>query len=105
MDQNEQFSKTTEELNVMADQLLREVKEMQKNLAALGRVKFVRPSVDELLAEGHKWETWYAWRPVKDIHGVWHWGKDIYRLRGNTFVDHDNWSWYHYGTVFDVLSK
>ena len=55
--------------------------------------------------DNHPWEKWFAWRPVKDIHGQWHWGKTIYRKVGNTYVDHDNWTWYHYGTIFDVLEE
>lgn len=66
-------------------------------------VKVMKPTVEELIKGGHHWESWYAWRPVKDIHNKWHWFTNIYRLHGNTYVDHDNWSWYYYGTVFDVL--
>jgi hypothetical protein len=65
----------------------------------------IKPTVSELLNAGHKWESWYAWRPVKDTHGARHWFTEVYRLRGNTYVDHDDWSWYYYGTVFDVLKK
>lgn len=52
---------------------------------------------------GSLWKEWYAWRPVKDIHGEWHWLEKIYRKVGNTYVDYDNWTWYYYGTLFDVL--
>lgn len=52
------------------------------------------------------WEEWYAWHPVKDIHGERHWLKKIYR----------RYSWaksteqpfgkeYDYGTIFDVLAQ
>ncbi len=48
------------------------------------------------------WAKWFAWRPVK-VHGKYVWLKTVYRRVGNTYVDHDNWTWYHYGTVFDVI--
>lgn len=90
-----------DKMNDLRDELRREVEAMRKSLANMSR--WVRPGVDELLNEGHKWESWYAWRPVKDIHGSWHWLDNVYRLRGNTYVDANDWPWYHYGTVFDVL--
>ena len=49
------------------------------------------------------WQKWRAWKPVKDIHGRWHWGKTVYRRRTNTYVNHDDWVRYEYGTIFDVL--
>jgi hypothetical protein len=51
------------------------------------------------------WKEWYAWRPVKDIHGKWHWLNIVYRKLGNDYVDHDDFSWYFYGTLFDVLEN
>ena len=51
------------------------------------------------------WTPWFAWRPVKDLRGKWHWLENIYRKAGNTYVDHDNWTWYYYGTIFDVLEN
>lgn len=51
------------------------------------------------------WMEWFAWRPVKDIHGEWHWWETVYRKIGNTYVDHDDFTWYHYGTLFDVLEN
>lgn len=91
-------------MNSEFDQLKQQAYEMKKSLAVLERTSW-KPSVDDLLRQGHKWKAWYAWRPVKDIHGVWHWRKDIYRLLGNTYVDYENWRWYYYGTVFDVLGS
>lgn len=90
-----------DEMNRLAKQIRAEVEEMKKNFAAIG-VRH-KPTVEELLEQGHNWELWKAWRPVKDIHEKWHWGKEIYRMRGNTYVDHDNWSWYYYGTLLDVI--
>lgn len=94
---------TKEELDQLVANLHQEVEEMKRNLRQLETARFMRPTVEELLAEGRRWEACYAWRPVKDIHGQWHWLDKIYRLHGNTYVDHDDWKWYHYGTVFDVL--
>lgn len=98
------------ELEVVMEGMKEEVEQLRLNIAEMrrsmhrqGLTKFVRPGVDELIRQGHKWERWYAWRPVKDLHGSWHWRREIYRMRGNTYVDHDDWPWYHYGTDFDVL--
>ena len=90
-----------DEMNQLSKEIRDEMDTMKRSLADMKL--WTRPGVDELLAGGHKWESWYAWKPVKDIHGQWHWLSKIYRLHGNTYVDHDNWNWYHYGTVFDVL--
>jgi hypothetical protein len=100
----EQFQKTAQELQAMTDNLVKEVDEMKRNLRGLEWSKWNRPTVDELIKHGYCWEPWYAWRPVKLHTGSWAWRKDIYRLKGNTYVDYDNWSWYYYGTVFDVLT-
>lgn len=51
------------------------------------------------------WEEWFSWRPVKDIHGKWHWLETIYRKVSNTYVDHDDWTRYYYGTIFDILEN
>lgn len=50
-----------------------------------------------------KWQSWYAWRPVKTVQGETKWLETIYRTPGNTYVDYDDWRWYHYGTIMDVL--
>jgi len=89
------------EMNQLSKEIRDEVDAMKRSLDGMSR--WVRPGVDELLASGHRWEGWYAWRPVRDTHGEWHWLDQIYRLRGNTYVDANDWPWYHYGTVFDVL--
>ena len=99
-----------EEFQQRADKLRQEVDEMKEAFAELERAmkgmnKYVRPTADELLNKGHKWQKWYAWRPVKDIHGQWHCFKEVYHLPGNTYVDREDWSWYYYGTVFDVLKS
>ena len=48
------------------------------------------------------WQEWYAWRPVK-MKGKYVWLKKIYRRCINTYVDHDDWKRYDYGTAFDVI--
>lgn len=50
------------------------------------------------------WTPWFAWYPVKDLQGNWHWLKRIYRKVGNTYVDQDDWTWYYYATIFHVLA-
>ena len=48
------------------------------------------------------WQKWFAWYPVR-VHDKRIWFKTVYRRCINTYVDHDNWSRYEYGTLFDVL--
>lgn len=50
------------------------------------------------------WKKWFAWRPV-NIHEQRVWLKTVYRRRINTYVDHDNWSRYEYGTIFDLIKQ
>ena len=90
-----------EEINRLAIQIRKEVDEMKKAFSVFG--KWTRPTPEELVEQGHTWKQWYAWRPVKDIHGCWHWRENVYRLLGNTYMDHDSANWYHYGTMFDVI--
>lgn len=49
------------------------------------------------------WAPWFAWRPVTTISGQRVWWKKIYRSIGNDYVDHDDWTWYHYADIFEVL--
>jgi hypothetical protein len=49
------------------------------------------------------WQSWFAWRPVRTINGNIVWWEDVYRTIGNDYVDHDDWTWYHYGDLMDVL--
>lgn len=48
------------------------------------------------------WEEWFAWRPVK-VNGKRVWLKRVFRRCINTYVDHDDWKRYEYGTAFDVI--
>ena len=49
------------------------------------------------------WKAWFAWRPVTTISGNRVWLKKIYRSRGNDYVDHDDWTWYYYADIFEVM--
>lgn len=49
------------------------------------------------------WDTWFAWRPVRTVSGEIVWWQEIYRTIGNDYVDHDDFRWYHYGDIMDVL--
>ena len=48
------------------------------------------------------WEQWFAWRPVK-VNGKRVWLKKVFRRCINTYVDHDDWRRYEYGTAFDAI--
>ena len=49
------------------------------------------------------WKTWFAWRPVKTVSGELIWWATVYRQVGNTYSDQEDWTWYYYGTIMDVL--
>lgn len=102
---DQQFIDDIEEANRRAEQLIQDVEQMKRAFSVLGDGDWICPTVQDLLEKGHHWESWYAWRPVRDIHSTWHWLTDIYRLRGNTYVDQEDWNWYYYGTVFDILDN
>lgn len=48
------------------------------------------------------WQEWFAWRPVK-VNGKRVWLKRVFRRCVNTYVDHDDWKRYEYGTAFDAI--
>jgi hypothetical protein len=50
-----------------------------------------------------RWRPWFAWRPVRTVGGELIWWDTVYRQLGNNYSDQDDWSWYYYGTVMDVL--
>ena len=50
------------------------------------------------------WNKWFAWYPVK-VHGNYIWLKTIYRRCINNYVDMDDWSYYEYGTIFDIIKE
>jgi hypothetical protein len=49
-----------------------------------------------------EWQNWFAWYPVK-MHGTRVWLTTICRRRITKYVDIHEWSYYEYGTLFDVL--
>ena len=51
------------------------------------------------------WNIWFAWRPVTTINGERVWLKKIYRRCINTYVDHDDWTRYEYGNIFDIINQ
>ena len=51
------------------------------------------------------WTIWFAWYPVYTVNNERVWGKRIYRRKINTYVDHDDWSRYEYGNMFDILKE
>jgi len=51
------------------------------------------------------WNIWFAWHPVKTVSGERIWLKKIYRRCINTYVDHDDWTRYEYGNIFDVINE
>jgi hypothetical protein len=51
------------------------------------------------------WTIWFAWHPVYTVNNERVWGKRIYRRKINTYVDHDDWSRYEYGNMFDILKR
>lgn len=103
--ESKEFRRRADEMRKSAEELRNTVRDLNKSLIKGDWIKWQRPTVEQLLKEGHKWEEWYAWRPVRDIHGQWHWRKPVYRILGNTYVDQEDRRWYHYGTVFDVLKN
>lgn len=47
-----------------------------------------------------KWQSWYAWHPVR-VKGKWYWLTQVYRRRkGALFKRYDSWI---YGDDFDAL--
>ena len=52
--------------------------------------------------ETSPWQLWFAWHPVK-LNNRWVWLTRVYRRCINTYVDHDDWKRYEYGTFFNVL--
>ena len=49
------------------------------------------------------WRPWFAWYPVETVSGRTAWWEHIYRKIGNDYVDHDDWRWYWYGDILDVI--
>ena len=53
------------------------------------------------------WEMWYAWYPVKTIHGEWISREDVYRRTPspNSYDENAKRIRYEYGNIFDVLKE
>ena len=52
--------------------------------------------------EKASWQKWFAWKPVK-IQGKRVWFKFIYRRSVRMYADTDEWGYYEYGTLFDII--
>lgn len=74
------------------------------------RMDKIFKDMDDVLSKGNvarktevgPWKPWFAWRPVQ-VNGKRIWMKKIYRRSINTYVDHDDWTRYEYGNIFDVI--
>lgn len=50
------------------------------------------------------WKPWFAWRPVRLHTGERVWWKNIYRrTAAKTYANMNDWPFYEYGTIFDVI--
>ena len=58
---------------------------------------------DAIRKQPRAWKPWFAWRPVTTISKRRVWWEHIYRARGNGYVDDEDWTWYYYADLFDVL--
>lgn len=55
----------------------------------------------------HKWQPWFAWRPVRLTYtGKRIWLERIYRrAQYKTYATYDDWQRWEYGTLLDVLAS
>ena len=68
------------------------------------KVVFGRDGLPNIIEKKlRNWKPWFAWRPVTTVSGRRVWWQRIYRSVGNTYVDHDDFSWYYYADEFDLL--
>lgn len=52
------------------------------------------------------WKQWFAWRPVRTLSGELAWMRKIYRRAyEKTYVNHDDWTRYQYGSLLDVIAN
>jgi len=58
---------------------------------------------DFLDLNGRVWHNHYAWIPVKDKHGEWHWFSQIFKRKIIRENGHGDIWVYEYGTLLDVL--
>lgn len=71
---------------------------------------YVDPTIalnfDNMMRKANPWQKWFAWKPVRDIHGERWWLKTVYRRRElDTYANHVTGPGYEYGTIFDVLKE
>jgi hypothetical protein len=54
-----------------------------------------------------EWQQWYAWCPVKTIHGEWICRENVYRRKAkpHSYTDTGEKIKYEYGNIFDVLKE
>ncbi len=68
------------------------------------RAEMIVEEFGQLEKAKEPWVKWFAWYPVKDLSGHYHWFEKMYRRKiPKTYVNHDDWQRYDYGTIFDVL--
>ncbi len=54
------------------------------------------------------WKRWFAWRPVRDQDGFWHWLSTVERRRVtesetlSAFAAPETFSWWQYRTYWPV---
>jgi hypothetical protein len=52
----------------------------------------------------YAWRPWFAWRPVSDQQGRWHWLTHLYRRRQPPDrVLREQMRLYDYSTLFDLV--
>lgn len=79
-----------------------DIKEVKTNPGCAPMV-FINGVLQEPGGNPFKWVKWFAWRPVK-VNDKWTWLKMVYRReRIKGYVNHDDWTQYEYGTIFNVL--
>lgn len=78
--------------------------------------KFIKTSIqkqwnihymDDPYDKPGEWKQWYAWCPVKTIHGEWICRETVYRRKASPslYDENDNKIKYEYGNIFDVLKE
>lgn len=73
------------------DRIMKQATEAMKTAGEVARKQEIGP-----------WEEWFAWHPVK-VNKKKVWLKKVYRRCINTYIDHDDWKRYQYGTIFDAI--
>lgn len=84
------------------DNVFKEMDKVFKQVDKVMETMQVSSSYVARKLETGPWKPWFAWRPVK-FKGKRVWMKKIYRRSINTYVDHDDWTRYEYGDIFDVI--